>query len=117
MKSIRIGLVLFFVTCGALAWAHARLLKAVPADGSVVTVAPKQFVLTFGEPARLTVLSLRKDPEAAKKLGPLPTSPAAEISVPVPPLAPGKYVLSWRAVGDDGHVVPGQISFTVGPQQ
>jgi hypothetical protein len=24
-------------------------------------------------------------------------------------------VLSWRAVGDDGHVMPGKVTFAVGP--
>jgi len=62
----------------------------------------------------MTALSLQKDAEPAKKIGPLPTAPAAEISVPAPPLVAGKYVLSWRAVGDDGHVMPGKLTFTMG---
>jgi methionine-rich copper-binding protein CopC len=63
----------------------------------------------------LTALSLQKDAEPAKKLGPLPATPSAEISIPAPKLAAGKYVLSWRAVSNDGHVMPGKVSFTVGP--
>jgi methionine-rich copper-binding protein CopC len=43
----------------------------------------------------------------------LPTAAQAEISIPAAPLTPGKYILSWRAVGDDGHVMPGKVSFTV----
>jgi methionine-rich copper-binding protein CopC len=33
--------------------------------------------------------------------------------VALPRLAPGRYVLSWRVVGRDGHVVPGELHFTL----
>src|ERR1700742_2080424 len=114
MKIARIACALVLMSCGALAFAHARLVKADPADGSTVKVAPAKFVLTFGEPAKLTMLTLQKDAEPAKKIGPLPTDASAEISIPAPKLSPGKYVLAWRAIGDDSHVVPGKLTFTVG---
>ena len=113
MKIARIACALVLMSCGALAFAHARLVKADPVDGSTVKAAPTKFVLTFGEPAKLTTLSLQKDAEAAMKIGPLPTEAAAQISIPAPKLTPGKYVLSWRVVGDDGHVLPGKLTFTV----
>ena len=115
MRIIRIALAIALLSCSALTFAHTHLVKAVPADGSTVTGSPPQFVLTFAEPARLTALSLQKDAEPAHKLGPLPDKPSAEISIPAPKLAAGKYVLSWRAVSGDGHVMPGKVSFTVGP--
>jgi methionine-rich copper-binding protein CopC len=31
----------------------------------------------------------------------------------LPQLDPGTYVLSWNVVGDDTHIVPGQMHFTV----
>ena len=115
MTFARIACALVLVGCNAFAFGHAKLVKADPANGTTVAVAPTKFVLTFGEPAKLTALSLQKDAEPAKKIGPLPTDASAEISVPAPKLAPGKYILSWRVVGDDGHVMPGKLSFTVGP--
>jgi copper transport protein len=115
MKIARIACAFVLIGCSALAFAHARLVKADPADGSTVKAAPTKFVLTFGEPAKLTALSLQKDAEPAKKIGPLPAAASAEISVPAPKMEPGKYVLSWRVVGDDGHVLPGKLTFTVGP--
>jgi len=115
MKIARIACASALIACSALAFAHTHLVKAVPADGSTVKVSPPKFILTFAEPAKLTVLSLRKDAEPAKKIGPLPTTPSAEISIPAPQLVAGKYVLSWRAVSDDGHVIPGKLTFTVGP--
>jgi methionine-rich copper-binding protein CopC len=113
MKFARMGYVLALMSCSALTFAHTHLVKAVPANGSTISASPPNFVLTFAEPAKLTVLSLQKDAEPAKKIGPLPATPATEISVPAPQLIAGKYVLSWRAVSDDGHVMPGKLSFTV----
>ena len=115
MKIARIACASALIACSALAFAHTHLVKAVPADGSTVKVSPPKFILTFAEPAKLTVLSLRKDAEPVKKIGPLPTTPSAEIAIPAPQLVAGKYVLSWRAVSDDGHVMPGKLTFTVGP--
>ncbi|HEX8782224.1 MAG TPA: copper resistance protein CopC, partial [Steroidobacteraceae bacterium] len=51
--------------------------------------------------------------EEPHKLTPLPAEVAARITVPLPKLSPGKYTLSWRVVGDDGHIVPGTLHFTV----
>jgi methionine-rich copper-binding protein CopC len=115
MKIARLVCALALLACGAAAFAHTHLTKSVPADGSTVTVSPPKFVLTFAEPARLTALSIQKDSEPAKRLAPLPAAAAAEISVTAPRLAAGKYVLAWRALSDDGHVMPGKISFTVAP--
>jgi len=115
MRVARIAAQFVLIAVSTLAVAHTHLTKSVPADGSTVSTAPSKFVLAFAEAARLTSLSLQKDAEPARKLTPLPTAAAAEISIPAPPLTAGKYVLSWRAVGDDGHVMPGRITFTVSP--
>jgi methionine-rich copper-binding protein CopC len=96
----------------ATAHAHAHLTAAVPADGSAGK-APEQIVLTFSEAARITAMSLQREGEEPRKLTPLPAEMAARITVPLPKLLPGKYTLSWRVVGDDGHVVPGALHFTV----
>jgi methionine-rich copper-binding protein CopC len=115
MKMVRMLCALVMMGLGALALAHTHLVKSVPANGATISNSPPRFVLTFAEPAKLTTLSLQKDSEQAQKLAPLPTSASAEISVPAPPLKPGKYTLSWRALSSDGHVMPGTLSFTVGP--
>jgi len=114
MKTARIVCAMVLLGCSALAFAHAKLVKSDPAEGTTVKAALTKFVLTFGEPAKLTTLTLQKDAEPAKKIGPLPADASAEISVPAPKLQPGKYVLAWRAVGGDGHVMPGKVTFTVG---
>src|SRR5579871_4761762 len=105
------GLVLSLVAPVALAHAHPK--KAVPADGGVVDSSPSNVVLSFSEPARLTACWIQKGDGPKQKIDGLPTVSAADITVPLPKLEPGRYVLSWKVVGDDTHIVPGQIHFTV----
>jgi methionine-rich copper-binding protein CopC len=105
------GLLLYCIATVALA--HAHLKKAVPADGGVVEASPEKVLLSFSEPARLTACWIQKGDAPKQKIEGLSTTPAADISVPLPKLEPGSYVLSWKVVGDDTHIVPGQIHFTV----
>ena len=100
-----------------IAWAvcvqaHAHLEEAVPADHSVTSTSPAALVLRFSEPARLTALWIAPDGATKRKL-PTPEESRARIVVTLPALDPGHYVVSWRALGGDGHVVPGQIHFTL----
>src|SRR5262249_25529877 len=107
-----------WLTGGALlilvstAHAHAHLTATVPAEGSSGK-APEHIVLSFSEAARITVMTLKREAEEPHKLTPLPEAMAARITVPLPRLLPGKYTLSWRALSDDGHGVPGVLHFTV----
>jgi methionine-rich copper-binding protein CopC len=113
MKYMRacVGLVLSLAATVALA--HAHLEKAVPADGGVVDTSPANVVLSFSEAAHLTACWIQKGDGPKQKIDGLPTTASSDISVPLPKLDPGSYVLSWKVVGDDTHIVPGQIHFTV----
>src|SRR5262249_49527913 len=98
----------------APAQAHTHLKAAVPADGSTVQASPEHIVLTFSEPARLTALTLQREGEKEQKLAPLPSVAAAQVTVPVPNLSAGRYVVTWRIVGADSHIMSGTLHFTVG---
>ncbi len=110
---MRIMSAVLLSTVATVALAHAHLQKAVPANDAVVKASPASVVLTFSEAARLTACWLQKVDGPKQKIAG-PANASREISVPLPQLQPGSYVLSWRVVGDDGHVVPGQTRFTVG---
>ena len=109
--SLLSGLVL--VAIGATAHAHAHLQKSSPADNSTITTSPPNLVLNFSEAARLTALSIQKGEEPKQDLKPLPTTAAQQVSIPLPPLTPGTYSVSWRVVSDDGHVMGGALHFTL----
>ena len=99
----------------AAAQAHTHLKGSTPAEGSSITASPTKIVLKFSEAAQVTALSIQKEGETEQKLSPLPGKPAAEVSVPAPKLAPGKYVVNYRVVSDDSHVMSGKLHFTIDP--
>lgn len=109
-------------TCAAIALlagasaaqAHAHLKASTPADGSTLNAMPASITLKFSEAARITALSLQPQGGGTEqKIAPLPADAAAELSVPAPKVADGKYMLMWRLVSDDGHVMSGMLHFTI----
>ena len=106
-----LGGLLVLASSGVLA--HVHLEQATPADGAILTSAPTELVLRFSEAARLTALSISRDGGAREKLTALPAQPQSKIVVALPALAPGHYVLAWRVLSADGHVMPGQVHFTL----
>ncbi len=96
------------------AFGHARLRSTMPAADAELQVAPKTLTLTFNEKARLAVLSLsiagKEIPVTVDRNAPA----AAEVTVALPALAAGKYLVKWSALSpDDGHVTKGAFWFAV----
>ena len=111
MKGLLLGTAL--LALASLAHAHAHLTSSVPADASRLSTSPPNLVLNFSEAAVLTAASIQKPGAAPRKLLPLPTRAAPQVSFALPPLAPGAYVVSWRALSADGHIMPGSVHFTI----
>jgi methionine-rich copper-binding protein CopC len=101
----------------AAAQAHSHLESSTPAEGSTVSTSPPAVELNFSEAVRVTALSIQKGDEKKQPLAPLPDKPAEKITVSLPALAPGIYVVNYRAVSDDNHVMSGILHFTVGASQ
>ncbi len=76
--------------------------------------APAQLSLTFTEPARLTQLSIERTGQPALPLA-LPEETSRTLHIVLPALAPGDYLVRFRVLGADGHLVPGRLAFTVVP--
>lgn len=111
MRGALLGL-LFLGSGGA--FAHAHLVDSAPADGSRLAAAPEALMLSFSEAARLTALSIETPDGASAKLTP-PAAAQVRIRIVLPKLAPGAYVVHFRALAADGHVAPGEIRFTIAP--
>ena len=98
------------------AQAHTRLIESTPADAAIV-VAPAEIVLSFSEAVTLTAVSILPESDsvgAGHQDLKLPAERTSEaFSLEAPGLAPGGYIVSWRAVGADTHVVTGEFRFTV----
>jgi hypothetical protein len=97
----------------AVAAAHTKLAGSSPSADALVP-APTELVLEFGGDVRLTAVSLATAGGAAVQVDAVPTVPASKFSLAVrEPLAPGEYVVVWRAVGGDTHIVSGEFRFSV----
>ncbi|MEQ1955647.1 copper resistance CopC/CopD family protein [Mesorhizobium yinganensis] len=103
-----------FVGAAGQALAHAQLISADPADGTVLETAPERLILTFSEPARPLVARLihpggRTD--VLKDIG----QKGSVITLTLPGgLESGTYFLSWRIASSDGHPIGGGLLFSVG---
>ena len=96
------------------ALAHASLVRAEPADGSVVVAPPKSFMLFFNEPVSPLVLNLvRPDGSNVRLDRFVLRDMTLDIEAPAD-LATGTYALSWRVVSEDGHPVAGSAVFSIG---
>jgi len=96
---------------GALA--HASLISAEPADGSVVARPPKTLQLRFNESVMPAVVSLI---DAAGKTRDV-TARAVDTTVVITlpdDLPRGTQVVSYRVVSQDGHPVAGSLIFSIG---
>lgn len=97
---------------------HNRLVKAEPGVDATVAKAPSQIRLWFKEPPELAVSTIKLTDGAAN---PVPTGEVKatddKLSVAVAvtaTLPPGKYTVTWKTAGTDGHVIKGSFGFTVG---
>ena len=111
--------------------AHSPLSLSSPQDGEILDTPPIEIVMDFKLPAKLIKVELRKskNKQGNSFLGGLfggddgETVPLGESSlmsmnkrqiIPMPSLGAGDYLLSWRAMGEDGHVIKGELTFKVG---
>lgn len=94
--------------------AHTKLASTIPAEGASLPAPVKEIVLEFAGDVRLTAVVLNDAAGANKAIADVPTALAAKFALAVrDDLAPGGYVVTWRAVGADTHVVSGEIHFSV----
>jgi methionine-rich copper-binding protein CopC len=113
---IAVGLV-FSGTQSAIA--HAQVVKSFPVANSTLTKAPKYVQLEFGE-AIITLKSKNANSivildSKAKKIETskiLINRGVARVEF-IGTLKPGKYLVKYRIVSADGHVLNAQFKFTL----
>jgi len=103
----------------ATAGAHAYLVKSSPAQRAVLFHAPAKIQLWFNErlEPRYSSLTLSDSDGKAIDIGKAEVSAddAKQITAVIKPLAAGRYVIKYRVLSVDGHVVQDQFPFTVKP--
>lgn len=105
---------LTFLLLASHALAHTKLAGSVPAAGATLAGPIREITLEFADAVRLTAVTLTDAGGDEKVLGTVPAEIAAKFVIAVSePLASGAYVITWRAVGADTHVVTGEIPFSL----
>lgn len=111
ITALAVGLTL--VTVPYAAFAHKSLSKSNIEAGSTVTELPVKLELTFAKPVGLAHVEFVK-PDSNESFDiKLPRKMIKTHSIELPDLPMGAYVIKWRAVAQDGHVLNGEIAFTL----
>ena len=123
-------LLAIFLVLPISANAHSPLASSSPQNGETLDEPPTEIFMEFKLPAKLIKVDLTKqsDKQGKNLLGrlfggddgesvPLGTSFLMTIDkrqvIPLPSLKDGSYSLTWRAMGEDGHVVKGELTFNI----
>lgn len=103
-----------FVTWAGACHAHSALEMSVPAAGETIAAAPEALEMTFKKGIRLTKVSLTRMDNPSVLLD-LTGSKGfiTDYSIPVNLTDIGNYLIEWRGLGQDGHVVTGDFTFEV----
>lgn len=115
------------ILLSGLAFAHAKIVATVPADGDYVP-SPRSFVLDFDNEVSLTGAELhtiegvsddgRTVEGDVVTLEVDSTTSARRFVIDVPAaLPPGEYYLLWRCIAADSHFSSGEFFFTVIPNR
>jgi methionine-rich copper-binding protein CopC len=102
------------------AFAHAMLVKALPAVGGQVAASPSEIRITYSEAIelRFSGIEVKTASGAAVATGAASIDPKDRATLVVPmqaPLAPGSYKVTWHVVSVDTHKTTGSFSFEVKP--
>jgi copper transport protein len=98
------------------AWAHATLVRAVPADGSVLAAPPAAVRLVFDDDVRKgSGIKAVRNGGGSVLAGKAHVVGGRTLVVPLRGgLSDGDYTVLWRVVSDDGHTIAGVTTFGVG---
>ncbi len=101
----------------AVSWAHARLVRSAPARHATLASAPARVQLWFNEPLEGHFCNLSVWDQTGKQVdqGDVEVTSADSklVSVGVPPLGPGIYLVKFRVLSVDGHIVESEFPFTI----
>ncbi len=106
------------VAAAAPASAHATLLTTQPQNGGVYDKPPSEVNLRFTEPVEVALGGIRVytgDRDRVVTGSPEhPGGAQSEVSVSLPKLDDGTYVVTWRVTSSDSHPIEGAYTFQVG---
>jgi methionine-rich copper-binding protein CopC len=116
-----LAVVIGFLTLSTVsAFAHAQLINTYPAANSIQKKSPTQITLTWGEKVQTNSDEIVLADATGSNIATTFTLTFDAVThestaklVPAQTLVAGSYIVSWRAVSLDGHLVGGAYSFGV----
>jgi len=114
IKKVAVFAAIFALNAALPAVAHTTIQSSNIENGAALTDAPSEFEFSFGSAVGLAALELEtlSGQAVALSFDP-PRGMQKDFSVSLPELASDTYVFKWRAVAKDGHVMKGEVSFTL----
>ena len=128
----KIILVFILFSLPTMVFPHSPLKLANPMDGALLTEAPTEYKMLFKSPAKLIKFEIFQKAQNDNKKSSLLKSlfknsdrKLIEInfkpllvfseshSIKLPNINVGSYEVYWRAMGKDGHVLKGILTFEV----
>jgi methionine-rich copper-binding protein CopC len=106
-----------FAAIPAVAFAHAQLSSAVPAENAAVP-APTQVLLGFTQALEKGFSTIEVVDAKGKRVDdgkPLGDTDATHLAIGLPKLPAGKYKVIWHATSVDTHRTEGSFTFTITP--
>ena len=100
----------------APAFAHSFLVEATPSSKDHVSEPPKTIKLRFGGGVEAAYSKLAVESADGKVLAQGAVGAAdkpRELTLDAPTLSPGRYVVKFRVLSQDGHIVEGSYEFFV----
>jgi methionine-rich copper-binding protein CopC len=112
-------MVLLLGTGFDLAGAHAVVIESSPTDNEVLTSAPGEVVLRFNAKIEKSLARVTLATSAGRiipMLAPMKEHSRAtpdRLVITLPNIGPGDYLLRYKVLSVDGHVVIGVLRFSV----
>ena len=109
---------------------HSSLASSSPKNGQTFDVPPTEIVMHFKSPAKLIKAGLKRQSDKQGKSlfsglfggydgEPVPLGTSFLLIIdkrqvaPLPALGDASYSFSWRAMGEDSHLVKGHLTFKI----
>ena len=118
---VRLGLAVLLISllCPSSLWAHAYLVKSVPAQRATLYRAPAKIQLWFNERLEPRYSSFTVSESSGNLVetikGQVDSVDTKLIAATIKALPPGRYLVKFRVLSVDGHVVEDQFPFTIKP--
>ncbi|WP_165279862.1 copper resistance CopC family protein [Paenibacillus protaetiae] len=114
MKRILILMFALLWVVPGLVSAHSYIEESAPAKDETLSASPEQIEMTFNtDIEKLSSFKLYDEKGKTVKIGATSVNENVLSGPVTEPLENGVYTVKWAAIGEDGHSVSGEYSFTV----